>query len=208
LKPRSPSSHPGKGRLWSRGTRCGAPADDSPQRELWVGSRNGDKPRRGDRSRDPINGRILKLPPARNGEVTSPSPFRSAPQGDEDVATPKPFSHGPCVERHLPPTPILHEEGDSRRDAETQRMWASQSSASSHPAVILFTGAQSPGFLLLSAPLHLCAKLLLHGRDSAVAPGAEHRQMIAHSVSCGLAPETETSPGGATDPGTASTGRS
>jgi hypothetical protein len=41
----------------SRGTRCGAPVDDSPQRELWVGSRNGDKPRRGDRFRDCINTR-------------------------------------------------------------------------------------------------------------------------------------------------------
>jgi hypothetical protein len=79
----------------SRGTRCGAPADDSPQRELWVGSRNGDKPRRGDRSRDPTDVWILKLPPTRNGEATSSSPFQSLSQRDEDIATPKPFPMGP-----------------------------------------------------------------------------------------------------------------
>jgi hypothetical protein len=38
----------------------------------------------------------------------------------------------------------------------------------------------------------------------AVAPGAEHRKTIANSVSCGLTSEPDTSPGGATDPGTPS----
>ena len=53
-------------------------------------------------------------------------------------------------------------KNDSRRDAETQRKWAVQSSSSSQPSVIRFTGAHAPDFLSLSAAHPLCARFLLH----------------------------------------------
>ena len=54
-------------------------------------------------------------------------------------------------------------KNDSRRDAETQRKRAFQSSLLSHQTVIPFTVAQASDFLPLSASLPLFARFLLHG---------------------------------------------